>query len=148
MTLKATIVPKAGFIIGIGLDLVDIRRIDKTLTAYGRRFQKRLFTQEEIEFCNKKPDSAAAFSRHYAMKEACSKALGTGMRLGVAWRDMSMERVANKKPEVKLTGGALDRLKQLTPDGYEGIVHVSITDEPPYAAAIVTISAVPKSVEN
>ncbi|MGB0844400.1 MAG: holo-ACP synthase [Alphaproteobacteria bacterium] len=136
-------VSTAGFVIGIGLDLVDIRRIDNTLTVFGERFQKRLFSAQEIEFCNNKPDSAAAFARHYAMKEACSKALGTGMRLGVAWRDMSMFREKHKKPEIKLTGGALARLKAITPDGYEGKVHVSITDEPPYAAAIVTISAVP-----
>jgi len=140
-------VSTAGFVIGIGLDLVDIRRIDNTLNIFGARFQKRLFSAQEIEFCQKKPDSAAAFARHYAMKEACSKALGTGMRMGVAWRDMSMFREENKKPEIRLAGGALARLQAITPSGYEGKVHVSITDEPPYAAAIVTISAVPAKSE-
>lgn len=135
-----------GFILGIGIDLVDIRRIEKTFAKYGDRFRDRLFTADEQAFCEKKPDRFAAYARHYAVKEACCKALGTGMRMGVAWRGMAIRREPGRKPYLEVTGGAKARLEAITPDGYRAELHVSITDEPPYASAFVTISAVPLSL--
>ena len=128
-------------IIGTGIDLVDIRRIKATLDQYGQRFIERLFCPSEIEFCLTRPDQAAAFARHYAVKEAACKALGTGMRQGVAWRGIELYREKGRKPELVFHDGALIRLNSLLPKASKPRLHVSISDEPPYATAIVTIEA-------
>jgi holo-[acyl-carrier protein] synthase len=130
-------------ILGTGIDLIDIRRIADTLERHGARFKDRVFTQAEQDWCEKRSDKAAAYARHYAVKEACSKALGTGMAKGVAWRQMYLSREAGRRPRLICVGNAAERLRLLTPDGYQALLYVSITDEPPYAAATVSISAIP-----
>ncbi len=131
-------------ILGTGIDLIDIRRIVDTLERHGQRFKDRVFTAEEQAWCEKRADKAAAYARHYAVKEACSKALGTGMSKGVAWRQMYLSRAAGRRPRLVCVGNAEERLKLLTPAGYRALLYVSISDEPPYATATVSISAIPE----
>ena len=128
-------------IIGIGIDLVDMRRIGAVRERHGMRFEQRLFTDSERRFCHGRADVIAAFARHYAFKEAASKALGTGFRQGVAWRDLELCREAGRKPFARFHGGALVRLGVLLPEGYDAEVHISISDEPPYATAQCLIEA-------
>jgi holo-[acyl-carrier protein] synthase len=130
-------------IIGIGNDLMDITRIEKTLNRFGDRFVQRIFTDLEQKKSDKRRMRAASYAKRYAAKEACSKALGTGFRKGVFWRDMGVINLSSGKPTMKLTGGALKRLEEITPDGMEAQIDITITDEPPLAEAFVIISAVP-----
>ncbi|MBM3504668.1 MAG: holo-ACP synthase [Alphaproteobacteria bacterium] len=131
-------------IIGIGSDLIDIRRIEQTLDRFGERFVARIFTATERTKSERRANRAASYARRFAAKEACSKALGTGFRRGVFWRDMGVVNLPSGKPTMRLTGGALRRLQEITPPGTEVSIDLSITDEPPLAQAIVIITAVPR----
>ena len=130
-------------VIGMGSDLIDIRRIERTLERFGDRFVERIFTESERSKSERHANRAASYARRFAAKEACSKALGTGFRRGVYWRDMGVCNLPSGKPMLKLTGGALIRLEELVPDDMRAHVELTITDEPPLAQAIVLISAVP-----
>jgi holo-[acyl-carrier protein] synthase len=132
-------------IIGIGSDLIDIRRIERTLERYGDRFIERIFTPSERARSERRAGRAASYAKRFAAKEACSKALGTGFRKGVFWRDLGVVNLASGAPSMILTGGALERLTRLTPPGMRAEIALSLTDEPPLAHAIVIISAVPAS---
>ncbi len=130
-------------IIGIGSDLTDIRRISDTLERFGDRFKQRVFTETERRRSERKPDAAASFAKRFAAKEACAKALGTGLKRGVFWRDMGVENARSGQPTLVLTGGALARLQALTPSGSCAVIHLSLTDDHPYAQAFVVIESVP-----
>ena len=129
-------------IIGLGNDIVDISRVAKTLETYGERFINRIFTEVEIAKSEKRAERAASYAKRFAAKEACSKALGTGIRQGVWWRDMGVVNLPGGRPTMRLTGGALARLEALTPSGLEARIDLSITDDWPLAQAFVIISAV------
>ena len=131
-------------IIGIGTDLCDIRRIEKTLDQFGDRFKQRLYSEYEQAKAERRQNPASSYAQSFAAKEACSKALGTGFRLGVFWRDMVVRNLPTGQPYMEITGGALERLNTLIPDGMEARVDVSQTDEYPMAHAMVIISATPK----
>jgi holo-[acyl-carrier protein] synthase len=135
--------PVAPFIIGLGSDLIDIGRIERTLARFGDRFTHRVFTEVERQKSERRAASAASYARRFAAKEACSKALGTGFRSGVFWRDMAVVNLPGGKPTMQLSGGAAARLQAITPSGMEPRIDVSLTDEPPTAQAIVIITAVP-----
>lgn len=130
-------------IIGLGSDLCDIRRIQNSLDRFGTRFTQRLFTEIERERSERKPDVAASYAKRFAAKEACSKALGTGFRRGVFWRDMGVVNLRSGQPTLALTGGAAERLAQMLPDGMRGVIHLTMTDDHPYAQAFVIIEALP-----
>ena len=130
-------------IIGVGSDLIDIRRIEATLARFGERFVDRIFTPLEQEKSDRRANRAESYARRFAAKEACAKALGTGFRRGVFWRDMGVVNLPGGRPTLQLTGGALARLTALLPPGTEARIDVSLTDEPPLAQAIVIISAIP-----
>jgi len=130
-------------ILGIGSDLCDIRRIEATLARFGTRFTERVFTAGERARSERRAASAASYARRFAAKEACSKALGTGMSRGVFWRDMEVVNLTSGRPTLRLAGGALERLRAMTPPGHEAVVHVSLTDDPPLAQAFVVIEARP-----
>jgi holo-[acyl-carrier protein] synthase len=129
-------------IIGLGSDLIDIRRIEKSLERFGDRFVSRLFTEIEQKKSEGRAQRAASYAKRFAAKEACSKALGTGLRKGVFWRDMGVVNLPGGKPSIRLTGGALRRLHDITPKGMEAQIDLTITDDFPLAQAIVIISAV------
>jgi holo-[acyl-carrier protein] synthase len=129
-------------IIGIGSDLCDIRRIERSIARFGARFTTRIFTPGEQAKSESRATRAASYARRFAAKEACAKALGTGMRAGVFWRDMEVVNLPGGKPTMRLSGGALARLGRMTPEGHEAVVHVSLTDDPPLAQAFVIIEAV------
>lgn len=131
-------------IIGIGSDLIDIRRVEKTLERFGDRFVERIFTDIERRKSEARRMRAASYAKRFAAKEACSKALGTGFRRGVFWRDMGVVNLRGGQPTMALTGGALLRLTEITPEGMEPVIHLTITDDHPLAQAFVIISAVPK----
>lgn len=133
-------------IIGIGSDLIDIRRIEKTLDRHGRRFIERIFTDVEQRKSEGRMQRAASYAKRFAAKEACSKALGTGLRRGVFWRDMGVVNLRGGQPTMALTGGALARLEEITPLGMTPIIHLTITDDHPMAQAFVIISAVPETL--
>lgn len=130
-------------ILGIGNDIIDIRRIEKSLDRYGERFIERIFTDVEKQKSEGRRMRAASYAKRFAAKEACSKALGTGMRAGVFWRDMGVVNLRGGQPTMALTGGALARLQKITPAGMSPVIHLTITDDHPLAQAIVIISAVP-----
>jgi holo-[acyl-carrier protein] synthase len=130
-------------ILGIGSDLCDIRRIEKTLARHGERFSQRIFTQIERNRAERKANRAATYAKRFAAKEACAKALGTGMNRGVFWRDMGVINQRSGQPTLILTGGAAERLAAMTPAGHEAVIHLTITDEHPYAQAFVVIEARP-----
>ncbi len=130
-------------ILGIGNDIIDIRRIERTLGRFGDRFTHRLFTATERARSDRRRLRAASYAKRFAAKEACSKALGTGLRRGVFWRDMGVVNLPGGQPTVQLTGGARARLKAITPTGMAAAIHLTITDDYPHAQAIVIISAVP-----
>ena len=130
-------------IIGLGSDLCDVRRIEKVLERHGERFLDRIFTPAERAKADRRANRAETYAKRFAAKEACAKALGTGLRLGVFWRDMGVVNLPGGRPTMKLTGGALARLQAITPAGHEARIEVSLTDEGPTAQAIVIISAVP-----
>jgi holo-[acyl-carrier protein] synthase len=129
-------------IIGIGSDLIDIRRIDATIERYGARFLDRIFTETECAKSDRRAQRSASYAKRFAAKEACAKALGTGLRRGVFWRDMGVVNLPGGKPTLALTGGALARLRAITPAGHSAQIDLSITDDFPLAQAIVIISAV------
>jgi len=130
-------------IIGIGNDLVDIRRIEKVMERHGERFIERIFTEVERRKSEGRKNRAASYAKRFAAKEACAKALGTGLRAGVYWRDMGVVNLPGGRPTLVLTGGAAERLKALTPPGFEARVDLTMTDEFPLAEAFVVISALP-----
>jgi holo-[acyl-carrier protein] synthase len=132
-------------IIGIGSDLIDIRRVEKTLERFGERFTNRCFTEIERAKSDRRRLRAASYAKRYAAKEACSKALGTGFRKGVFWRDLGVINLPGGKPTMELTGGALRRLQSMIPDGMDVQIDLTITDEPPIAEAMVIISAIPRA---
>jgi holo-[acyl-carrier protein] synthase len=128
-------------ILGIGSDLIDIGRIERTLERFGDRFLDRVFTETERRRSDRRANRAASYAKRYAAKEACAKALGTGFRDGVFWRDMGVVNLPTGRPTLVLTGGALRRLEALTPPGMQPRIDLSITDEPPMAQAVVVITA-------
>ncbi len=130
-------------ILGIGSDLCDIRRIEKSLARFGERFTERVFTAGERAKSDRRATRAESYARRFAAKEACSKALGTGIRRGVHWRTMGVVNLPSGRPTMELTGGARIRLEQMTPPGMVAQVHLTITDDFPLAQAIVLITAVP-----
>jgi holo-[acyl-carrier protein] synthase len=130
-------------IIGIGSDLCDIRRIEKSLERHGERFTNRIYTDIERARAERKANRAATYAKRFAAKEACAKALGTGLSRGVFWRDMGVVNQRSGQPTMKLTGGAAERLQALIPAGHEAVIHLTITDEHPYAQAFVIIEARP-----
>ena len=130
-------------IIGIGNDLIDIRRIEKTLERFGDRFVQRCFTEIEQKKSDRRRLRAASYAKRFAAKEACSKALGTGFRRGTFWRDMGVVNLRSGKPTMALTGGAAAHLARLTPEGFAAKIDLTITDDFPLAQAIVIISAIP-----
>ncbi len=132
-------------IIGLGNDIIDIRRIEKTLARFGDRFVNRIYTDVEIAKAERRRNRVETYAKRYAAKEACSKALGTGFRKGVFWKDMGVVNLPSGRPTLKLTGGALKRLQEMTPEGMEAVIHLTITDEPPQAQAIVMIEAIPRT---
>ena len=132
-------------IIGLGNDLCDIRRIEKTLARWGDRFKQRVYTPLEIEKAERRKLSAETYAKRFAAKEACAKALGTGVpRRGVYWTDMGVVNLPTGQPTMALTNGAQARLAQMTPEGHESRVHLTITDDYPWASAVVIIEALPK----
>ncbi len=131
-------------ILGLGNDLIDIRRIEKTLERYGERFIKRVFTEIERRKSDGRRLRAASYAKRFAAKEACAKALGTGISNGVYWRDMGVVNLPSGRPTMRLTGGAAKVLQDLTPDGYEARIDLTITDDFPLASAIVIISGIPE----
>ena len=131
-------------IIGIGSDLIDIRRVEKTLERHGPRFIARVYTEIEKEKSERRRERAASYAKRFAAKEACAKALGTGISRGVFWRDMGVVNLPGGKPAMALTGGALARLEMLTPEGFSPQIDLTITDDFPMAQAIVIISANPR----
>jgi holo-[acyl-carrier protein] synthase len=133
-------------IIGLGNDIIDIRRIEETIERYGERFLSRIFTEVEREKSDRRRLRAASYAKRFAAKEACSKALGTGIRKGVFWRDMGVVNLPTGRPTMRLTGGAALRLRELTPDGLDTRIDLTITDDFPLAQAIVIISAVPPAM--
>ncbi|MER2265848.1 holo-ACP synthase [Methylobacterium oxalidis] len=130
-------------ILGIGSDLCDIRRIERSIARFGDRFTHRVFTDGERRRSDARAARAPSYARRFAAKEACAKALGTGLSQGVFWRDMEVVNLPGGRPTLRLTGGALARLGAMTPSGHEARVHVSLTDDPPLAQAFVIIEAVP-----
>lgn len=129
-------------IIGIGSDIIDIKRMERTLERFGDRFTHRIYTELERARAERRPAQRAdTYAKRFAAKEACSKALGTGLKQGVFWRDMGVANLPSGQPTMKLTGGALRRLEQLTPPGHAAHIHVSLTDDYPLAVAFVIISA-------
>ena len=131
-------------IIGLGSDMVDVRRIARSIERYGERFLGRIYTPVERARAEKRANKVETYAKRFAAKEACSKALGTGFRSGVFWRDMGVVNLPSGRPTMQLTGGALKRLQSITPAGCEAKIDVSLTDEGPSAQAIVIITAVPR----
>lgn len=129
-------------IIGLGSDLIDIRRIEKTLDRFGPRFVDRIYTETEKKKSEGRRMRVASYAKRFAAKEACAKALGTGFRRGVFWRDMGVVNLRSGRPTMALTGGALKRLQEITPKGHSAQIDLTITDDFPLAQAIVIITAV------
>ncbi|MBO6539027.1 MAG: holo-ACP synthase [Rhizobiaceae bacterium] len=130
-------------IVGIGSDLIDIRRVEATLERFGERFINRVFTPVEQARSERRRQRAASYAKRFAAKEACAKALGTGLSRGVFWRDMGVVNQRGGKPTMQLTGGAAERLNQLLPENYRAVIHITITDDHPLAQAFVIIEALP-----
>ncbi len=130
-------------IVGVGADLCDIRRIQESLDRFGDRFKRRCFTELERTRSDRKPDAAWSYAKRFAAKEACAKALGTGMRRDVYWKDMGVVNRPSGQPTLSLTGPAADHLRRLTPPGHEAVIHLTLSDEHPYALAFVVIEALP-----
>ncbi|MGB5869310.1 MAG: holo-ACP synthase [Albidovulum sp.] len=130
-------------ILGIGSDLANIERIAATLERFGDRFRNRVFTEVELRKAEGRRDVAGTYAKRWAAKEACSKALGTGLAMGISWKDMSVSNLKSGQPVMHLTGWAANRLAAMTPAGHEAIVHVTLTDDHPWAQAFVVIEARP-----
>lgn len=134
----------AGMILGIGTDLCNIERIEGVLARHGDRFKQRVFTEREQRKAESRPRNVAAtYAKRWAAKEACSKALGTGLRMGIAWKDMAVSNLRSGQPVMHLTGWAAERLAAMTPPGHVAVVHVTLTDDHPWAQAFVVIEARP-----
>ena len=134
----------AAMILGIGTDLANIDRIAAVLARHGDRFRDRVFTPAEQAKADSRPRAVAAtYAKRWAAKEACSKALGTGLRMGIAWRDMAVTNLRSGQPVMQVTGWAASRLADMTPPGHEAIIHVTLTDDHPWAQAFVVIEARP-----
>ncbi len=134
-------------IIGLGNDLIDIRRIEATIERFGDRFLDRIFTPVERAKSDRRAARAASYAKRFAAKEACSKALGTGFRTGVYWRDMGVVNLPSGRPTLHLTGGAAEQLARITPEGYEARIDLTLTDDFPLAQAIVIISGIPTKAD-
>ncbi|THD85286.1 holo-ACP synthase [Aliigemmobacter aestuarii] len=132
-------------ILGIGSDLANIDRIAATLDRFGDRFRNRVFTEVEQRKAESRRETVATYAKRWAAKEACSKALGTGLRMGISWRDMAVTNLRSGQPVMHLTGWAAERLAAMTPPGHEAFVHVTLTDDHPWAQAFVVIEARPKT---
>ncbi len=130
-------------ILGIGTDLANIERIEGTLERFGDRFRNRVFTDVEQQKAERRKDVAGTYAKRWAAKEACSKALGTGLRMGIAWKDMAVSNLRTGQPVMQVTGWARERLVEMTPPGHEAIIHVTLTDDHPWAQAFVLIEARP-----
>ncbi|MBC9247816.1 holo-ACP synthase [Paracoccus sp. 11-3] len=130
-------------ILGIGTDLANIDRIQGTLNRFGDRFRNRVFTDIELAKARRRKDEAGTLAKRWAAKEACSKALGTGLAMGISWRDMAVSNLRSGQPVMHLTGWAAEKLRQMTPPGHDAIVHVTLTDDHPWAQAFVVIEALP-----
>lgn len=130
-------------ILGIGTDLCNIERIERTLGRFGDRFRNRVFTPLEQRKAERRADVAGTYAKRWAAKEACSKALGTGLRMGIAWKDMAVANLRSGQPVMHVTGWAAARLAEMTPPGHEAVIHVSLTDDHPWAQAFVVIEARP-----
>jgi holo-[acyl-carrier protein] synthase len=134
-------------ILGVGTDLANIDRIAATLERFGDRFRNRVFTEGEQRKASRRKDEAGTYAKRWAAKEACSKALGTGLRMGIAWKDMSVCNLKTGQPQMQLTGWAKTRLDQMTPQGHVVHVYVSLTDDHPWAQAFVVIEARPEGLD-
>jgi holo-[acyl-carrier protein] synthase len=132
-------------ILGIGTDLANIERIEATLARFGDRFRNRVFTEREQRKAASRKHEAATYAKRWAAKEACSKALGTGLRMGISWKDMAVTNLRSGQPVMHVTGWAAERLAQMTPVGHEAVIHVTLTDDHPWAQAFVVIEARPLS---
>ncbi|WP_137702495.1 holo-ACP synthase [Marimonas lutisalis] len=130
-------------ILGIGTDLANIDRIARTLDRFGDRFRNRVFTEIEQRKAERRRDTVGTYAKRWAAKEACSKALGTGLRMGISWKDMAVTNLSTGQPVMHVTGWARERLDEMTPPGYEAIIHVTLTDDHPWAQAFVLIEARP-----
>lgn len=130
-------------ILGIGTDLANIERIAGTLERFGDRFRNRVFTPVEQAKAERRADVAGTYAKRWAAKEACSKALGTGLRMGISWRDMAVTNLHSGQPQMQVTGWAAERLAAMTPPGHEALIHVTLTDDHPWAQAFVVIEARP-----
>ena len=135
-------------ILGIGTDLANIERIAGTLDRFGDRFRNRVFTPAEQAKAERRADTPGTYAKRWAAKEACSKALGTGLRMGIAWKDMAVSNLRSGQPVMELTGWAAERLRAMTPEGHEAIIHVTLTDDHPWAQAFVVIEARPIAQPN
>jgi len=130
-------------ILGVGTDLANIDRIAGVLERHGDRFRNRVFTEVEQRKAERRKDVAGTYAKRWAAKEACSKALGTGLRMGISWKDMAVSNLKTGQPVMTVTGWAAERLKEMTPEGHEATIHVSLTDDYPWAQAFVVIEAQP-----
>ena len=130
-------------ILGIGTDLANIERIQGTLDRFGERFKNRVFTETEQMKAERRKDVAGTYAKRWAAKEACSKALGTGLAMGISWKDMHVTNLRTGQPVMAVTGWAKDRLDEMTPDGHKAVIHVTLTDDHPWAQAFVVIEALP-----
>ena len=133
-------------ILGIGTDLANIERIQRALDRFGDRFRNRVFTEHEQKRAERMQNPAAVYAKRWAAKEACSKALGTGLRMGIAWSDMSVTNLETGQPVMHVTGWAQERLNEMTPEGYDAVIHVTLTDDHPWAQAFVVIEALPDGI--
>lgn len=131
-------------ILGVGTDLANIERIQGTLDRFGDRFRNRVFTKIEQQKAERRRDVAGTYAKRWAAKEACSKALGTGLRMGIAWRDMAVSNLGTGQPVMEVTGWAAERLADMTPEGHDAVIHVTLTDDHPWAQAFVVIEARPR----
>ena len=130
-------------ILGVGTDLVNIERIERTLERFGERFLNRVFTDTERRRSDARAERVASYAKRWAAKEACSKALGKGLRMGIAWKDMGVSNLRTGQPVMAVTGWAKERLEAMTPEGHEALIHVTLTDDMPWAQAFVVIEARP-----
>jgi len=130
-------------ILGVGTDLCNIERIERTLERFGDRFRNRVFTPEEQRRAERRKDVAGTYAKRWAAKEACSKALGTGLAMGISWKDMAVSNLPSGQPVMQVTGWAADRLAAMTPPGHHAVIHVTLTDDHPWAQAFVVIEARP-----
>jgi len=133
---------------GVGIDLVNSERVRASIGRQGQRFKDRIYTAREQTFCEARHDPVLAYARLFALKEAASKAIGTGLAIGVSWQDFELVRLPGHKPQLRFQGRALERINKLTPDGFAAQWDWSISDEPPYATAIVTITCAPEALVN